>query len=307
MKIAITGATGFLGRPLVAHLCALGHECIALTRDIVRARHAGLPDTVTICDMASLPEADAVIHLAGENPAALWTPWKRRAIFASRVLGTQRLTAAMRALPRPPRVFLCASAVGYYGHRPDETLDEGSAPDPRRRFRARVCLAWEDAANEAADFGARVVALRLGNVMDPSGGFLGKFLPIYRAGGCFVLGTANASIAWIALADAVNLITFAVENDALRGPLNVVAPHSITQRTLATTLARRVGCRVWGRLPAPLLRCVLGELSSALIDDQTVTPRRALDAGFQFMQPAWRSCLDAMFGDPTSARSSLVH
>jgi uncharacterized protein (TIGR01777 family) len=301
MKIAITGATGFLGRPLIAHLCALGHECTALTRDPVCACHAGFPASVAICDIANLPETDAVIHLAGENPAALWTPWKRRAIFASRVLGTQRLVAAMRDLPCPPRVFLCASAVGYYGHRPGEKLDEKSPLDPRRRFRAQVCLAWEEAARQAAAFGARVVMLRLANVMDRSGGLLGTLLPVYRHGGCFILGAADASHAWISLTDAVNLITFAVENDALRGPLNVVAPHAITQRILTTTLARRLGLRVRGRIPVPLLRCALGELSSALIDDQNVTPTQALDSGFQFTQPAWRSCLDAMFDDEMSA------
>jgi len=307
MKIAITGATGFLGRPLIAHLSALGHECTALTRDPQRARQAGFPHGVAIRDLEHLPETDAVIHLAGENPAALWTPWKRRAILTSRVSGTQRLVSAIRALARPPRAFLCASGVGYYGHRPGERLDENSTPDPRRRFRARVCLAWEDAALAATEFGTRVVSLRLANVMDLSGGFLGKLLPIYRHGGCFILGDADASHSWISLDDAVNLIAFAVENEALHGPLNVAAPNAITQRSLATTLARRLGLRVRGRLPAPLLRCALGELSSALIDDENVIPLRALNAGFQFAQPAWRSCLDAMYGDEPSARPFLAH
>lgn len=294
MKIAITGATGFLGRPLVAHLSALGHACSVLTRDPARA--AGFPPGVQIHHVDHLPEADAVIHLAGENPAGLWTPWKRRAILTSRTVGTARLVAAMSALRTPLRVFLCASAVGFYGHRPGEILDENAAPDPQRRFRARVCIAWEEAAHAAAACGIRVVSLRLANVMHPGGGFLGKLLPVWRAGGCFVLGDASAALAWVSLTDAVSLIAFALENDALRGPLNVVAPHAITQRAFASTLARRLGLRVRGRLPAPLLRCVLGELASALIDDQNVTPRKALDTGFQFAHPAWRSCLDAIFG-----------
>jgi uncharacterized protein len=277
MKIAITGASGFLGRPLLEHLSAIGHECIALNRN-----------------RDQTPEVDAVIHLAGENPAGLWTPWKRRAIRDSRVNGTRTLVAALREAP--PRVLLCASAVGIYGHRPGESLDESSPPDPRMRFRAQVCMAWEQAAEEASALGIRVVRLRMGNVMDPSGGFLGKLLPLYRAGGCFVLGDAGASIAWISLLDAVRLIAFAVEDEALRGPLDVVAPHCITQHTLAKTLAPRIGARVRGRIPAGLLRCVLGEFASALIDDQNVLPTKALDARFKFAHPAWRSWLESIYG-----------
>jgi uncharacterized protein (TIGR01777 family) len=278
MKVAITGATGFIGRSLAAYLHTLGHECIALTRPF-----------------NDVPPVDAVIHLAGENPAGLWTPWKRRAIYTSRVDGTRRLVAALHRAP--PRVLLCASAVGIYGHRPGETLDESSPPDPQQRFRARVCQAWEHAASEATEFDTRVVHLRLGNVMDPAGGFLAKLLPVYRAGGCFVLGDPAASIAWVSLFDAVRLIAFAMESDALCGPLNVVAPHALTQHALTHTLARRLGVRVRGRIPAPLLRGVLGEFASALIDDQNVLPEKALGAGFLFAHPAWRSALDAIFGD----------
>jgi uncharacterized protein (TIGR01777 family) len=277
MRIAITGASGFLGRPLSEHLAAIGHECIALRRN---------QDTI--------PKADAVIHLAGENPAGLWTPWKRRAIRDSRVNGTRTLVAALRETP--PKVLLCASAVGIYGHRPGENLDENSPPDPRMRFRAQVCTAWEQAAREASKFGTRAVQLRLGNVMDPSGGFLGKLLPLYRVGGCFVLGEAQASLAWVSLLDAVRMIAFAVEHTELSGPLDVVAPHSITQQTLARTLAPRIGTRVRGRLPAVLLRCVLGEFASALIDDQNVLPTKALAAGFKFAHPAWRSWLELIEG-----------
>jgi uncharacterized protein len=276
MKIAITGASGFIGRPLLEHLQSLGHECLPLRRN-----------------RRGIPQADAVIHLAGENPAGLWTPWKRRAIFDSRANGTRALVASFREAP--PRVLLCASAVGIYGHRPGETLDENAPLDPRMRFRARVCTAWEDAATEAEEFGTRVVRLRLGNVMDPAGGFLGKLLPVYRTGGCFVLGNAGASLAWISLLDAVRMMAFAAETEVLSGPINVVAPHAISQQTLAKTLAPRIGVKVRGRIPAGLLRCALGEFASALIDDQNVAPAKALEAGFKYAHPAWRSWLDATF------------
>ncbi len=275
MKIAITGVSGFLGKTLRAHLEAVGHECTPLPRKLGR-----------------LPRFDAVIHLAGENPAGLWTPWKKRAIRDSRVRGTERLVESFRHAP--PRVFLCASAVGIYGHRPGEYLDESSAPDPHMRFRARVCTAWEAAAESASALGTRVVRLRLGNVMDASGGFLAKLLPLYRSGLCFVLGDPAAFLPWISLVDAVHMIAFATESDALSGPLDVVAPHCVTQSTLAKSLAPRVGAHVRGRIPEKLLRCVLGEFASALIDNQNVAPAKALDANFKYAHPAWRSWLESL-------------
>lgn len=295
MKVAVTGATGFLGRPLVAHLCALGHECVVLSRDPERARRV-FPARVAVAPLDPLPPCEAVIHLAGESVVGLWTPWKRRAILESRVAGTRRLVASMRDLAELPRILLSASAVGIYGHRPGEDLAESSPPDPRDRFRAQVCRAWEAAACEAHDLGLRVVSLRLGNVMDPGGGFLGGLLPLYRRGACFVLGDPAAHLSWISLGDVVRLIGFALEKEAIRGPLNVVSPAAVSQRALAQTLAARLGKKVWGNLPAPALRGLLGEFSAALLDDQNVTPERALAAGFHFTHPAWRSCLDAMFG-----------
>lgn len=291
MKVAITGGTGFIGRALVAHLAAIGHECTVLTRHPQRAT---LPPGIAVRPVGALPECDAVIHLAGESVVGWWTPWKRRAILRSRIDGTRRLVEAMRALRTPPRVLLSASAVGYYGHRPGEFLDENSPPDPRARFRSQVCQAWEAEALRAEEMGVRVGLLRIGDVMALGGGFLGGLLPAYRAGGCRILGEPDSALPWIALDDAVRLIAFALESE-LRGPLNVVAPHAITQRTLATTLARRLGRCVRGRIPAGLLRCGLGEFSSALLDDQRVVPQRALDAGFHYTHPAWRSCLDALF------------
>ena len=153
MRIAITGATGFLGRPITRHLHAIGWECIAVSRNPARADVPGANRVVTLDE---LPECDAVLHLAGESVVGLWTPAKRRAILHSRVETTRALIAQMGALPRPPRVFLCASAVGWYGHRPGEILTEDSTPDPTRAFRWQVCDAWERAAAEAEALGCRV-------------------------------------------------------------------------------------------------------------------------------------------------------
>jgi hypothetical protein len=294
MNVAITGATGFIGRALAEHLNALGYDCTALTRSPERARFAA---PVRVSRMGALPAGtEAVIHFAGESVAALWTPWKRRAILASRVESTRALVTSMHAAPVRPRVFIVASAVGIYGHRPGELLDETSEADPCGRFRAQVCRAWEEAAREAESFGVRVVQLRFGNVLGPGGGFLEKLLRLYRLGGCWVLGKPDAALSWIGLLDCVRLVAFALENEAIRGPVNVTSPHAITQRTLATSLAQRLGKKVRGCVPPWLLQTGLGEFSRALLDDQRVVPRRAMDAGFHFLQPAWRGFLEDLFG-----------
>jgi uncharacterized protein len=298
MKVAITGATGFIGRALVTRLDALGHECVVLTRSPERAAQVGLPAGIRIAPVDELPAVEAVIHLAGENIAGLWTPMKRHRIYASRVAGTRKLVAAIRAASKPPQILLAASAVGIYGHRPGEQLDETAASDPCERFRQRVCVAWEREAAGARDTGCRVVTLRFGNVMARDGGFLGGLLPFYRTCGGFVFGNPGAAFSWISREDAVGLIAFALECSHLAGPINVVAPHATTQRTLARSLAPRVGRCVRGCLPAWLLRGVLGEFSCTLLDEQNVGPAQALAAGFRFNQPAWRSCLDWLDFNP---------
>ena len=292
MRIAITGATGFLGRPITRHLHAIGWECIAVSRNPARADVPGANRVVTLDE---LPECDAVLHLAGESVVGLWTPAKRRAILHSRVETTRALIAQMGALPRPPRVFLCASAVGWYGHRPGEILTEDSTPDPTRAFRWQVCDAWERAAAEAEALGCRVVHLRFSNALDPRGGFLGGLLPVYQRFGCWVLGNPQGAVSWIGMEDCARMVGFALESEAIRGPLNVAAPNAITQQALASGLAQSLGKRVVGRIPRALLRGALGEFSRAIVDDQRVVPAKAEALGFRWAFPAWRGWLQEGF------------
>lgn len=291
MKIVITGATGFLGRALLEYLHSLGWECVALARKPGAQPVAYDP----------LPACDAVLHLAGESVVGLWTPAKRRAILHSRVESTHALIAQMRALPQPPRVFLCASAVGWYGHRPSELLTETSAPDPQHAFRWQVCEAWERAAAEAETLDCRVVNLRFANVLHPHGGFLGGLLPVYARLGCWVLGNAQSAVSWISLEDCLRMVGFALETEAVRGPLNVATPHAVTQRNLTSGLAQSLGKPVRGRIPAALLRGTLGEFSRAILDDQRMIPAKAEALGFRFNFPAWRGWLQECF-TPTLAR-----
>ena len=304
MRVLITGGTGFLGRPLVAHLAGLGYDCTVLTRDPERAARSGFPGSVKIAPGdGALPPADAVIHLAGESVVGLWTQRKRRAILASRVAGTRRLVAALRASAVRPHTLLAASAIGIYGDRPGETLDETSPLDPAMRFRAVVCREWESAANEAADLGLRVVNLRIGNVLDPSGGYLGGLLPVCRLLGGVQLGNPQAALSWVAREDAVRLIAFALANDRWFGPLNVTAPAPVTQREFAAELALALSRRVIAHIPPWLIEMALGEFSRALLDDQRILPAKAATAGFPFAHPSLRDCLMA-FPKPRSGNEA---
>lgn len=296
MHLVVTGGTGFLGRPLVEHFVALGYECTVLTREPRRAATCGLPHGVKFARLTELPAADAIIHLAGESIVGLWTARKRRAILASRVDGTRRLITALRTAKNRPHTLLSASAVGFYGNRPGEALEESCLADPQQSFRAEVCRQWEEVASEADRLGIRVVNLRIGNVMDPAGGYLAGILPLYRALGGFVIGHADAVIPWISRVDCIRLIAFALANERWYGPLNITHPEPLTHRHFTHTVAQAVHRTSLGRIPSGLLRLALGEFAGALLDDQRVIPAKALAAGFTFAHSSWDKFLRGSFG-----------
>jgi uncharacterized protein (TIGR01777 family) len=276
LVIAVSGSHGFVGSALCARFRAQGHTVIPVPREI------GL-----------LPGCDVLIHLAGESPSGYWTSRKRRAIYASRVLGTRRLVSRLRDAVSLPQVFLCASATGFYGHRPGQALDETSGPG--RGFRSDTCVDWEAEAMKAEEIGIRTVRLRFGTILDPSGGYLGRMLPLLRRGLCFVLGDPEDRFSWISLEDALRMTEFAMRRDSVRGPINVVAPVAATQGAFARAAAAIAGRRVIGQLRAGLLRAGLGELASAIVDIQDVAPAKALQEGFGHVHPTlqyWTSWVD---------------
>jgi hypothetical protein len=244
-------------------------------------------------EIGLLPGCDALIHLGGESPAGYWTARKRRAIYNSRVLGTRRLVSRLRDAVSLPKVFLCASATGFYGHRPGEPLDETSGPG--RGFRTDTCVDWEFEAMKAEELGIRTVRLRFGTILDPSGGYLGRMLPYLRRGLCFVLGDPEDRFSWISLEDALRMTEFAMRRETVSGALNVVAPVAATQGAFARAVAAIAGRRVIGQLRAGLLRAGLGELAAAIVDVQDVAPAKALQEGFGHVHPTlqfWSSSLD---------------
>jgi uncharacterized protein len=285
MKVLVTGGTGFIGRGLVHRLAMQGHECMVVSRDPARAATSGLPaGTVFLRDVGAAPSVDAVVLLAGESPAGRWTPTKRAAILASRVEGTRNAVDWMRTTsPRPP-VLVSPSAVGYYGHRPGEMLDESSGPDPAGGFRSRVCLRWEAEAHAAEQYGVRTVVPRFGLVFGADGGILPELLRLHRLHLSFVLGNPDAVVPWVALDDTVSFIVRALDDSELGGVVNIVAPVRTTQRALTTALARAVGSTVLGTVPAGLIRLMLGEMSTAILDNAHVVPTAATAAGFEFAE-----------------------
>jgi uncharacterized protein (TIGR01777 family) len=316
MKIAITGATGFIGRALCLALVRDGHSVVAMTRDPERARerlsqaHAApnaesyvlqifFGSQVQVVDWrnesAAMPEVDGVIHLAGESVAGRWSEEKKRRIRESRVEGTRRLVEAIRRADPRPRVLVSTSAVGYYGDRGEEELTEASAPGDD--FLAGVCREWEEEAQRAEALGVRVARLRLGVVLARDGGALGAMLPAFRLGLGGPLGDGRQWFPWIHRADVVGLYRLALENEAASGPILAVAPETVRQAEFARSLA--VVLRRPAVLPAPAfaLRLLLGEFAGRLLDSQRVVPARAQTLGYSFRYPRLVPALRAILTD----------
>jgi uncharacterized protein (TIGR01777 family) len=296
--ILITGATGFIGCHLVRRLLACGDAIIVLTRDAERALDRFGPHVRIITDLGSLQAGtriDAVVNLAGERILALpWTHGRRSALHRSRIDTTRALTALSARLDRPPRVLVSASAIGYYGVRGDEVLDERAAPRPI--FQSTLCQEWEAAAHAADCLGVRVVTLRLGLVLARDGGALPSMArPVRMALGA-VLGSGRQWVSWIHIDDVVRLIEFALGNPALRGAVNAVAPAPVRQVQFQRELARTLRRPLWLRIPAFVLRSTLGEMSQLIVDGQRVVPAHAVAAGFGFQYSNVRAALRQVLG-----------
>lgn len=289
--VLVTGATGFIGRTLVAQLRRDGIGVIALARDAPRARATLGADVRVVDSLAAIPAAtrlEAVVHLAGARVLGLpWTAARRATLLASRLAVTAALLELMRRLEQPPQVLVAASAVGFYGASPAgsfEPLDEHSPARPGQ-FQSDLCVAIEDGARRAEPLGVRVVRMRFGVVLGRGDGAYPMLARSSRLGLGAVLGSGRQPAPWIHLDDAVALIRFALAEPRLAGPVNAVAPDTRTQADFARAMAASFGRRAWLRVPAAPLRCALGEMSELLLEGQNVLPKAALAAGFRFRHP----------------------
>jgi hypothetical protein len=289
--IAISGSSGLIGSALVRALESRGHEIRPLVRRDTRTalETSWDPDRGTI-DRARLDGVDAVIHLAGENIAQRWTGDVKRRIRESRTRATSLLSQTLASLSAKPRVLLSGSAVGIYGDRGNETLDEASTLGDD--FLASVCRDWEAATAPALDAGIRVVHLRTGLVLSRDGGALAKLLPVFRLGAGGKLGDGEQWMSWIALADYVEAIGFLLRTEGASGPFNLVAPNPVTNHEFTHALGHVLGRPEIFTVPRFALKIAMGEMAEAtVLASQRVRPRKLLEAGFAFTFPTLESAL----------------
>ena len=293
MHVLVTGSTGLIGEALIAALTARGDKVTRLVRK------KGISPSPSILwdpekgllDESQLNGIDAVVHLAGDNIAeGRWTSAKKVRIRESRVRGTGLLCSALMRMKQPPRVVVSASAIGYYGNRADERLDEDS--EPGTGFLPEVCVAWEHAARPILDIPTRLVTPRIGAVLSSQGGALAKMLPVFRIGAGGVVGSGKQHMSWIAIDDLVNAFIFLLNSPQLSGPFNLVSPGPIPNREFTRTLARALRRPAVFPTPAVVLRALFGEMADAvLISSARVYPTRLLDTGFRFGYPDLESAL----------------
>lgn len=301
MKVAITGATGFVGSRLVERLHGEGNKVLVFTRDIVYARKvfpAGAFPNLEIIAYTpgvsgswqdAIAGCDAVVNLAGEPIAeGRWTPERKQAILQSRQLGTQKIVEAIAIANPKPTVLVNASAIGYYGTSETASFDETSPPG--KDFLAQVCQAWEAEAQKVKDAGVRLVILRLGIVLG-NGGALGKMIPPFKlfAGG--PIGSGRQWFSWIHLDDIVNLILQALTKTEIEGIYNATAPNPVRMTDLSQTMGKVMNRPSWLPVPALALEVLLGDGAIVVLEGQKVLPKRTLEAGFNYQYPDLSSAL----------------
>ena len=307
MRVFVTGGTGLVGSRLIDHLCARGDQPVVLSRrpDVARQRWpegceiVGGDPTQAGDWQKTIGACDAVVHLAGENLfGRRWSAGFKERLRSSRVQGTTNVARALSEQPRradgSPRVLVSGSAIGYYGPRGDEVLDETALPGSD--FLAQLCVDWENAAQPAADAGVRVIRLRTGIVFDGTGGALQLMLLPFRLFMGGPVGSGRQYMSWIHNEDMSGLIQFALDNAAASGPMNATAPQPVTNREFGHVVGRVLRRPSFMPTPAFALRVVVGGAAYVMTTGQRVVPRRALDWGYTFRFPELEPALRDLLG-----------
>lgn len=307
MRVTVTGATGLIGPHAIGALQQRGAQVSVLTRDAERARkrlgEAGLaPVEAFDWDLLQEPAPaqalegrDAVVHLAGENVAQRWSASAKQAIRESRVTGTRNLLAGLRATENAPGTLVSSSAIGYYGARGEEPLDE-EAP-PGSDFLAEVCVEWEREAEKAtAELGMRVVLVRTGVVLDKNGGALEKMLPPFRLGVGGPVAGGRQFISWIHRDDVVGMIVAALEDDRWSGPVNATAPEPLSNRDFSRALGRALHRPALLPVPGIALQLLYGEMAEIVTEGARVVPAKPLVLGYEFVHAQLGEALSAALG-----------
>jgi uncharacterized protein (TIGR01777 family) len=294
MKILITGASGLIGKVLQKEFAGKGYEVLTATR-----KTSGKPNEIgwntekgfAENDLTRLESLDAIIHLAGETVSGRWTDEKKRKILDSRVLGTRNIVETIEKLADKPKVLLNASATGIYGDRADDVMTEESSIGDT--FLAEVVKNWEAEAVKAENFGVRVVLLRTGIVLAKDGGALAQMMTPFKFGLGGTIGSGKQWMSWISLEDEVRAIFFALENEHVRGAINLVAPNPVMNEQFTETLGAVVHRPTFLPLPAFAVNLAFGEMGDALLLDSTrVVPAKLEEAGFTFNFPDLKVALE---------------
>ena len=294
----MSGSSGLVGSALIPVLTGGGHQVVRLVRSQPRDEVSEVrwdPEAGDI-DAAGLKGVGAAVHLAGESIATgRWTAAKKARILESRVKGTRLLAEALAGLKQPPKVLVSASAVGYYGDRGEETLREESASGSA--FLSEVCRQWEAATEPAAAAGIRVVNLRFGVMLSATDGALPRLLTPFRMGVGGRLGSGKQFMSWIAIDDVVGVILHVLTTEALRGPVNAVAPQPVTNREFTKTMGRVLGRPTVFPMPAFAARLAFGQMADELLlASQRVEPAKLLASGYLFRFPDLEAALRHLLG-----------
>ena len=289
MKVTVTGATGLIGSALVEALKERGDETTVLSRNPEKASRELGVEAVSWDPLsepapaAALSGRDGVVHLAGEPVAQRWTDEARRAIRASRDVGTANLVAGIAAAEPRPEVLVSSSAVGYYGKHGDEIVEEDTAAGSD--FLAEVCVEWERRAHAAEELGLRVVIVRTGIVLDASAGALKTMLPPFRAGVGGPVAGGRQYMPWIHLDDIVGIYLAALDNPAWSGPVNGSAPDPVTNAEFSKALGRALHRPAFLPVPGLAIRALYGEMAEIVTEGQRAVPARTVELGYRFTQP----------------------
>jgi uncharacterized protein (TIGR01777 family) len=305
VKVAVTGATGNIGRALVRELTAQGDEVTALSRNAVRARETlGIEAVGWERPKSGRPPAEAlrgrdgVVNLLGEPLSQRWTEEAKREIRDSRILGTRNLVAALAELPEGerPRVLVSQSAVGWYGARADEPVDESEPAGSG--FEAQSTVDWEAEARRAEELGVRVVTTRTGVYLSQTGGALETMLPPFRLGVGGPVAGGRQYVPWVHLDDVVGALAFCLHTEAATGPVNVTAPEPVTNREFSKALGRVLRRPAVVPVPGLAVKVLYGEMAVVVTTGRRAVPRRLLELGYEFRRPD----LEAALRDATGKR-----
>lgn len=297
-KVAITGASGFLGRAISEHLRGEGYEVLHLVRREPRgSSEISWDPYASKFDASAIEGVSAVVHLSGAGIGdRRWTRKYKQTLIESRTVTTRFLTETLAALATPPRVFISASAIGYYGNRGDDFLSEDEPPG--KDFAAQLCVRWEQAATPAVEAGIRTVHPRMGLVLAQRGGIIKKMKLPFSLGLGATLGPGTGWYSWVSLVDVVRGFQKCIEDDSLSGGVNLAAPSPVIGKEFMSAIAGAFGRKVHLKVPAAVLRVALGrEMAESFLGSQRIVPAKLAAAGFEFEHEELSRAMRHYFGN----------